>query len=160
VKIIFSLNVMTAILVGALGLDAQAQTYAAQVSCTSGPYRVKLPQSYKAVRGIGHLKRERVLKTDDNGTQRELRFNGLELVVVSPSDKPNQYRLSKAIVTTPNWRIAGPLRVGAPAKTALRGLLRDPPKDGEVEFSGDTDSIRINLARGRVFDVEYSCSAE
>jgi hypothetical protein len=109
---------MTAIVVGALGFDAQAQTYAAQVSCTSGPYRMKLPQSYKAVRGIGHLKRERVL------------------------------------------RIAGPLRVGAPANAALRGLLRDPPKDGEVEFTGDTDSIRINLARGRVFDVEYSCSAE
>lgn len=145
---------------GLLPANTTAQTYAAAVSCTSGPYRVKLPQSYKAVRGIGHLKRERVLKTDDNGTQRELRFNGLELVVVIPSDKPNQYRLSKAILTTPNWRIAGPLRVGAPANSALRGLLRDPPKDGEVEFTGDSDSIRINLARGRVFDVEYSCSAE
>jgi hypothetical protein len=143
-----------------LPLDGKAQTYMAAVSCTSGPYRVKLPSSYKALRGLGHLRRERVLKTEDAGTHRELRFNGLELVVVTPADKPSQYQLSSAILTTRNWRIAGPLRVGASANIALRGLLKNPPKDGEVEFTGDKDSIRVNLARGRVLDVEYSCSGE
>jgi hypothetical protein len=130
------------------------------VSCTSGPYRLKLPQSYKGLRGIGQLRRERVLKTEDDRTQRELRFNGLELVVVTLPDKPSQYRLSKAVVSSPNWRIAGPLRVGTSARTALRGLLKDPPRDGEVEFNGDKDSIRVNLAAGRVLDVEYSCSSD
>ena len=144
---------------GAPGFEAQAQTYTAQVSCTSGPYRLKLPQSYKALRGIGQLRRERVLKTEDTGTQRELRFNGLELVVVTLPDKPSRYRLSKAVVSSRNWRIT-PLRVGTPANTALRGLLKDPPRDGEVEFNGEKDSIRVNLAAGRVLDVEYSCSSD
>jgi hypothetical protein len=140
--------------------DAGAQAYTAAVSCTSGPYRLKLPQSYKGLRGIGQLRRERVLKTEDNRTQRELRFNGLELVVMTLPDKPSQYRLSKAVVSSPSWRIAGPLRVGTPARTALRGLLKDPPRDGEVEFNGDKDSIRVNLAAGRVLDVEYSCPSD
>lgn len=140
--------------------DARGRAYTAPVSCISGPYRLKLPQSYKGLRGIGQLRRERVLKTEDNRTQRELRFNGLELVVVTLPDKPNQFRLSKAVVSSPNWRIAGPLRVGTPARTALRGLLKDPPRDGEVEFNGDKDTIRVNLAAGRVLDVEYSCSSD
>lgn len=145
--------------------DAQAQTYVAELGCTSGPYRLTLPKSYKAVRGLGRLMRERVLKTEDLGTHtvshRELRFNGLELVLVTSSDTPNRYVVSRAIVTSRAWKIAGPLRVGAPAKAALRGLqTRDLPREGELEFSGDTDSIRVNLARGRVLDVEYSCHTD
>ena len=141
-------------------IDANAQAYVAAVSCTSGPYRVKLPKSYRAVRGLGHLRRERVLKTDDTGTHRELRFNGLELVVVTSLEKPSDYRLEKAILSGSNWRIAGPLRVGTSGRIALRGLLNDPPRDGEVELAGDRDSIRVNLAAGRVLDVEYTCSVE
>lgn len=159
-RITLSTVVALAIVAGGLPLGASGQSYSAQVSCTSGPYRVKLPTSYKALRGLGHLRRERVLKTEDTGTHRELRFNGLELVVVTPADKPNQYQLSRAILTTRNWTIAGPLRVGTSASIALRGLLKNPPKDGEVEFTGDKDSIRVNLARGRVLDVEYSCSGD
>jgi len=99
---------------------------------------------------------------EDQGTQtlthRELRFNGLELVVVTSSSKPNQYVVSRAILSSRNWQIAGQLRVGSPAKSALRGLANEVPKEGELEFSGATDSIRVNLAAGRVLDVEYTCS--
>ena len=105
------------------------------------------------------------MKTEDQGTHtvthRELRFNGLELELVTFSNKPNQYVLSKAILSSPNWKIGGQLRVGSPAKAALNGLqAKDLPKDGELEFSGDKDSIRVNLATGRVLDVEYTCSRE
>jgi hypothetical protein len=145
-------------------LDARAQTYVSTVSCTNGPYRLNLPKSYKAVRGLGQLQRERVLKTEDHGTHtishRELRFNGLELVLVTASNKPNQYAVSRAVLSSRSWRITGPLRVGTPAQTALRGLYaRDLPREGELEFEGDTDSIRVVLAAGRVLDVEYSCSS-
>lgn len=147
---------------GVIPLDAKAEAYVAELSCTSGPHRVRLPKSYKALRTLGQLRRERVVKTEDQGTHtvthRELRFNGLELGVVTSSDKPNQYLLSKAILSGPSWKIGGPLRVGSPARAALKGLqAKDLPRDGELEFSGDKDSIRVNLAAGRVLDVEYSC---
>ena len=152
------------LIVAALGLpplDVQAQTHVADLSCTKGPYRVKLPKSYKAVRALGQLRRERVLKTEDLGgtiaTHRELRFNGLEIELVTFSDEPGRYVLTKAIISTPNWRIGGQLRVGAPAKSALRGLARESPRDGELEFSGDADSLRVTFAAGRVLDVEYTC---
>jgi len=163
------LNKRTIILVvlatGALCLvprDVEAQTYVAELSCTSGPYRLRLPKTYRAVRALAPLKRERVLRKEDQDgyavVHRELRFNGLELELVTFSNKPNQYVLSGAILSSPSWKIGGQLRVGAPAKAALRGLLKkDLPKEGELEFTGDTDSIRVTLARGRVLDVEYSC---
>jgi hypothetical protein len=150
--------------IAALGLipsDASAETYVAQLSCASGPYRVRLPKSYKALRTLGQLRRERIVRTEEQGTHtvihRELRFNGLELVVVTSSNKPNQYLLSKAILSSRAWKIGGQLQVGNPAKSALRGLQKELPKEGELEFRGDTDSIRVNLAGGRVLDVEYSC---
>ncbi len=152
-------------LLGVIALDAQAQkkkaAAAAQVSCTSGLYRLQLPRTYKALRTMGHLRRERVLKTQDTGVLRELRFNGLELEVITPPGKPNQYVVAKAIVTTRAWRIAGPLRVGTPVRSALKGLQpKSLPGDGEVELNGDGDSIRVNVARGRVLDFEYSCASD
>lgn len=146
---------------GLISGHAKAETYVAALSCTNGPYRLTLPKSYKSVRTLGRLMRERILKTEDLGTHtvshRELRFNGLELVLVTSSNRPNRYVVSRAIVSSRAWRIAGPLRVGSPAKSALRGLAKESPKEGELEFGGDTDSIRVTLAAGRVLDVEYSC---
>lgn len=145
--------------------DAKAQAYVADLSCTTGPYRVRLPKTYKALRVLAPLKRERVLQKEDEGTHtvtyRELRFNGLELEVVTYSNKPNQYVLSSAVLSTPAWRIGGQLRVGTAARIALKGLAAQPyPSDGELEFNGDADSIRVTLSRGRVLDVEYSCATE
>lgn len=160
--------IVTAVVFCALGttaVDLQAQKKKAagpaQVSCTSGPYRLQLPKTYKALRTMGQLRRERVLKTAESGVLRELRFNGLELEVVTPPSKPNQYVVSRAIVTTRTWRIAGPLRVGTPARGALKALQpKSVPNDGEVELNGEGDSIRVNVARGRVLDFEYSCNSD
>jgi hypothetical protein len=145
----------------AVAAGVHAQGKAAEPSCTSGPYRLKLPRSYKQLRGIGQLRRERVLKTEDSAVQRELRFNGLEVIVLVSADKPNQYAVSRAVVSSANWRLAGPLRVGTSAKVALKGLQpKALPSDGELEFNGDKDSIRVTLSRGRVLDFEYSCSTD
>ena len=144
-------------------INAGAQARAAEPSCTTGPYRLQLPKSYAAVRRLGTLRRDRIVKTEDLGTHtltyRELRFNGLELELVTSSDKPNQYVVSRAIVSSRAWRIGGPLRVGASVKTALKGLkATDLTSDREMEFSGEKDSIRVNVARSRILDFEYLCS--
>lgn len=145
--------------------EAKAQTYVADLSCTTGPYRVRLPKTYRAVRALAPLKRERVLQKEEQdghtAVYRELRFNGLELELVTYSDKPNQYVLSSAVLSTAAWRIGGQLRVGTAARIALKGLAAQPyPSDGELEFNGAADSIRVTLSRGRVLDVEFSCATE
>jgi hypothetical protein len=149
---------LIAALFAAAATGANAQGKTAEASCTSGPYRLKLPKSYKALRGIGTLRRERAQNNGDT-IQRELRFNGLELEVLSPSAKPNEYVVSSVVVSSANWRIAGPLRVGTSAKIALKGLKpKQLPSNGELEFAGEKDSVRVTLSRGRILDFEYSCS--
>ncbi len=139
--------------------------YAKQVSCTSGPYRIKLPKSYKALKRMALLKREKILAEEEQAgtrtTARELRFVGLEMVVYTSSQRPDHYQLGRATFTTPKWRIMGPLRVGAPLSLAVKGLAVKPlPRHGEVTLEGDHDSILLSVAGGRVQEIDYECSTD
>ena len=53
---------------------------------------------------------------------RSLRFSGLEFVVLVDPRKPNAYQVVAATFSNRRWRIAGPLRVGAPLAAALKGI--------------------------------------
>jgi hypothetical protein len=108
------------------------------------------------------MKRNTVLETHDWGTyrthERKLSFDGLDLFIVTFSDDPNRYVVAGAIVTSAAWTLAGQLRVGIPAASALSGLpIESTPQDGELEFAGDADFIRVTIAGGRVKMVIYSC---
>lgn len=163
------LAVPVALLVAA-GAQAQPEEeeislQSSQVSCTTGPYRIKLPKTYSALRRMAVLKREKSLGEEHALGQtmmvRELRFVGLEMVVYTSSDKPNQFQLARATFTTPKWRIMGPLRVGAPASLALKGLRpRDLPRFGEVTLEGEHDSILLTVAGGRVQEIDYECATD
>lgn len=160
------LAVPVALLV-ATGAQAQPEEeeislQSSQVSCTSGPYRLKLPKTYSALRRMAVLKREKSLGEEHARGQtlmvRELRFVGLEMVVYTSSDRPNQFQLARATFTTPKWRIMGPLRVGAPASLALKSLRpKDVPRFGAVTLEGEHDSILLTVAGGRVQEIDYEC---
>lgn len=142
--------------------EEPTSTYVAKLSCTSGPYRIKLPKSYKALRALAPLKREKTLAVRDLGThqayERELRFAGLELVVITYSNKPDQYLLSRASLSSPKWKIGGQLRIGSQATSALRGMpIKEIPKNAELELNGDADSIHVAVSGGRVQEVDYEC---
>src|SRR3954464_5847291 len=81
---------------------AEETAYVANLSCSQGPYRAKLPATYKGLRSMAKVKRERTLSTTDNGAYksyvRELRFVGLEVVVVAFSNS-DRYQLSKMTIT-------------------------------------------------------------
>jgi hypothetical protein len=121
-----------------------------------------LPESATAVRKLGPIRRDTVLETQDWGTyrthERKLSFDGLELFIVTFSDDPNRYLVAGATLTSSAWNLAGQLRVGNSAASALSGLpVEKIPQDGELEFGGDADFIRVTLARGRVKMVTYAC---
>jgi hypothetical protein len=143
----------------------EVQAYVKGFSCNSGPYKLKLPPTYRALRALGQVKREKTLRveqTPEGKTElRSLRFKSLEFVVLVDSRKPNAYQVLTVTFSSPNWRIAGPLRVGAPAAAALKGMgLESVPRDAELEIEGDTDSVLLTILAGRVQQVEYDCSGE
>jgi hypothetical protein len=145
--------------------EEEVTVQAKRVSCTSGPFRVKLPKGYPALRKMAVLKRERVLYEEDAGTHRiaarELRFVGLEMVVFTSSAKPGQYQLARLAVLTPKWRITGPLRVGTSTALALKGVTAEPmPRSGEITLEGEADSILLTVAGGRVQAIDYECATD
>lgn len=161
-----------ALLAAALAMAASAAaaqapedvvTQVKAVSCTAGPYRLKLPPTYRALRTLGPIKREKTLRVEEGGKTelRSLRFNGLEFVVLVDPRKPNAYQVVTATFSNSRWRLAGPLRVGTPLATALKGLnLTGVPRDAELTLEGEADSILLTVLAGRIQQIEYDCGGE
>ena len=133
-----------------------------QLSCDSGPYKLKLPETYDELRKIAPLKSERLVRDQDLGQyrarHRELVFNGLRLGVVTYSNEPEKYHISSAEIRSAQWKIASPFRQGQalPARVgdvdtkALKGT-------STIEFSGKEDVVRVQLVGRRVASLIYLC---
>ena len=133
-----------------------------KLSCDSGPYGLRLPETYKELRRIAPLKAERLVRQQDFGPYKaryfDLVFNGLRLGVVTYSNDEEHYQLTSAEIRSPQWRIAGPFRqgqslpprVGDVDTKGLRGTTT-------VEFSGDEDTVRVKLVGRRISVLTYLC---
>ena len=133
-----------------------------KISCDSGPYGLKLPESYDALRKLGPLKGERLLREQDHGTYRarfrDLQFNGLRLNVVTYSNDPDKYQVVLAEIRSPHWKIAGPFRQGAALPVRVGDVeTKTIRSSSTVEFSGAEDTVRVRLVGRRVSVVTYLC---
>ena len=133
-----------------------------KISCDSGPYSLKLPESYDALRKIGPLKGERLLREEDYGDYRaryrEMQFNGLRLVVVTYSNDPGNYKVVSAEIRSPHWKITGPFRQGAALPARVGDVdTKSIRSSSTVEFSGDADTVRVRLVGRRASVLTYLC---
>ena len=149
-----------------LARAADASYFAGPISCSDGPYGLRLPDSYDALRRIGTLRDDRVLpaqvRASPGAEQRELTFNGLRLTILRKKLDPANYEVLSADITRRGWKIAGPFAVGAllPAKVGdvdtrpLRGR-------GIVEFVGEgKDVVRVYRNGRRISWLTYLCHVE
>ena len=148
----------------ALNAHARGNTshFVDKLSCDSGPYGLKLPETYKELRRIAPLKAERVIREQDLGPYKaryvDLIFNGLRLGIVTYSNDEQHYQVTSAEIRSPQWRIAGPFRQGQ----ALPARVGDVQTQGlrgssTVEFSGDEDTVRVKLSGRRISTLTYLC---
>lgn len=149
-----------------LAQGSDASYYAQPLSCTDGPYGLRLPDSYETLRKIGELRDDRVLPGQISGNpgaeQRELTFAGLRLTILRKKLDPANYQVLSAELTRGSWKIGGPFRVGTllPAKVGdvdtrqLRGR-------GIVEFVGENnDVVRVYRNGRRISWLTYLCHVE
>ena len=133
-----------------------------KLSCDSGPYGLKLPETYAELKKIGPLVNERLVRDQDFGTHRarhrELVFNGLRLEVITYSNEPDKFYVSQAEIRSPHWKISGPFRYGQ-VLPAVVGDVHTKTLRGTstVEFSGDEDTVRVRLVGRRVMGLTYLC---
>jgi len=133
-----------------------------KLSCDSGPYGLKLPESYDALRKIGPLKGEKLLREQDLGSYRaryrDLQFNGLRLAVVTYSNDPEKYQVVSAEIRSPQWKIAGPFRQGQVLPVRVGDVETKTIRSGAtVEFSGAEDTVRVRLVGRKVSVLTYLC---
>jgi len=160
------MRVAAAALLALLALGAQARGntsyFVDQLSCDSGPYSLKLPKTYEALRKIAPLKGEKVVREQDLGEYKaryvDLIFNGLRLGVVTYSNDEGSYQVTSAEIRSASWRIAGPFRYGQ-ALPAVVGDVQTKTlsSSATVEFSGDEDTVRIKLKGRRIQGLTYLC---
>ena len=144
---------------------ANTSHYVDELSCSSGPYGLRLPDTYGALRRIGALKSERVVREKDFGPYklqyRDLVFSGLRLGVVTHSDDGEKYQVTSAEITSSQWRIAGPLRAGQALPAKIGDVAtKDFSRSGTFEFSGDEDTVRVRVVGRRVSALSYLCVAD
>jgi hypothetical protein len=136
--------------------------YVDKMSCGSGPYGLKLPETYEALRKIGPLKGEKLLREQDHGSfrarYREMQFNGLRLAVVTYSNDPEKYQVVSAEIRSPHWKIAGPFRQGAALPPRVGDVeTKTIRSSSTVEFSGTEDTVRVRLVGRKVSVLTYLC---
>jgi hypothetical protein len=133
-----------------------------KISCDSGPYGLKLPETYDALRKIAPLKGEKFVREQDLGTYkaryRDLTFNGLRLGVVTYSNDPEKYQVVSAEIRSPQWKIAGPFRQGYALPPRVGDVDTKAIKSSAtVEFSGKEDTVRVRLSGRKVSVLTYLC---
>jgi hypothetical protein len=136
-----------------------------QVSCDSGPYALKLPKSYDELRKLGPLKGERLVREEDLGgykaRYKDLLFNGLRLGVVTYTNDPQRYQIVSAEIRSPQWRIAGPLRTGQALPARIGDVeTKTLPASATHEFSGEEDTVRVQVRHRRIIALTYLCVAD
>ncbi len=142
---------------------ADASYFAEPVSCTDGPFGLRLPASYDELRRLGTLRDDRVLPgqigPSPAAEQRELTFNGLRLTILRTKLDPANYQVLTADVTSRAWKIAGPLHVGGLLPLKVADIdTRQFRGRGIVEFIGEsTDVLRVRRSGRRISSLTYLC---
>lgn len=149
-----------------LARAADASYFAEPVSCSDGPYGLRLPESYEALRKIGTLRDDRVLpvqiRPSPGAEQRELTFNGLRLTILRKKLDPANYEVLSADIMSRGWKIAGPFAVGGllPAKVGDIDTRQFRGR-GVVEFVGESkDVVRMHRSGRRIASITYLCHVE
>jgi hypothetical protein len=139
--------------------------YVDELSCSSGPYGLQLPKTYEALRKLGPLVSERLVREENLGRYkaryRDLVFSGLRLGVVTFGDDADRYEVTSAEIRSPRWRIAGPFRQGQALPPVVGDVAtRALPGSATVEFSGEEDTVRVRLVGRRISVLTYLCVAD
>jgi len=129
--------------------------------CTGLKEGVRLPRKLSQLRKLGKLNEEQTIHVEEwdgyKAIEKQLRFNGLYVQVITFTNDPERYNLSAVYIETPGWSVS-PIRVGSPVQellTRLGGVKPEP--NATWRFSGESDSLYVEARDGKVFRVVYEC---
>lgn len=135
------------------------QTHLQGFACTEGPYALRLARDYQKLKSLPGFLSETIYKpeTELSPKTRALNFKGLTVGLVTPArGVPPLW--GYVHISSPDWNIGAPIRVGAPAGDLSKLLGKGRMADGEWRFAGEgADTLLVVLKEGKVSDVVYEC---
>ena len=130
-------------------------------SCATGTYGARLPTKLSALRAIGRIQDEQIVRVENwegyRAIERIIRFDGLHVQVITFTNDPERYRLARIFIESPRWQV-GFIRIGQPSAPLLEQLgASSPSRDGSWRFEGESDTLYVEAIAGKVFRVVYEC---
>jgi hypothetical protein len=131
-------------------------------SCSSGKYALTLPRHYPSLRVIGSHRVLDIESQSQGGVTRATRrfqYIGMRLDVRVSSDAPDRYQMLSAEAISRRWNI-GKLSVGSDPwwwPWSREPELAKVTLDGVIKLQGPSDSAVLQLSKGRIDKVMYSC---
>lgn len=128
-------------------------------ACNEGPYALRLAKDYRKLRHLPGFVSEKVYEGENRFAPRtrSLLFKGLsiDLVTLSSGAPPLWGTIH---ISSPDWDIGAPLRVGAKASELAKLVGKGQMADGEWRFhGGGADVLVITLKERKVSDIVYAC---
>jgi hypothetical protein len=137
--------------------------YIENFSCSDGPFSLRLPSDAQAFaqlgpvlqRGTGEIEEWESYRT----TRTYVRYPGLDLGYIAFSNEPARYMISYIEVTTPDWRVTGPFKVGDLVSTIRRVLGPVAQDDSELkrQYGNEGDGLTFEQVGGRITKIRYDC---
>lgn len=142
---------------------AKREGYIEQFLCNSGKFGLRLPPDVRALFQLGPILQQANGEVEQEegytATRTYVMFSGLELGFIVFSNDPSRYMISYAEVTSPNWQIAGPFRVGNTAKAAQDALGPVAQNDCDLKrsYGSEAGTVSFEQLAGKITKIRYDC---
>lgn len=131
------------------------------VSCVDGAYGTRFPGSLSRLRQLGHLREERQVRVEEwdsyKAIEKRLQFDGMSVNIITFTNDPERYSLASVSVESSSWLIS-PWRVGDSPEPLFKLLgVKAPARNGAWRFHGESDSLYVEVRKGKVLRIGYEC---
>jgi hypothetical protein len=131
--------------------------------CIGGHLGLHLPVNARMLFQLGPILRQATGEVEQaegyTTTQTHLSYAGFELGFITFSNDPSRYMISYAEVTSPDWQIAGPFRVGDTVKSTYVALAPYAQHDSQLKqsYGSEVGVMSFEHSEGTITKIKYDC---
>lgn len=139
-----------------------------KLSCSSGPYKPKIPSTLKQFKALGTRTKEQIIPTREYTGPHTLGnfwYDGMYLGVVMRNTKPYGSFLESASFSDPRWNNLTPIKIGssvldlfAKERISVKPEMNSPLYLCNVyDLEGAPDCVKLTITGNKIIRVEYQC---
>lgn len=145
------------------GAAGNPEVFVEDFHCVGGKLSLRLPATLPQLMRMGRVQQESVQEVEQwegyTATRKTVAFGGLTLGIVTFSNQADRYMLTSAEITDVSWKAIAPFAVGQPVQAARKLIGAAAADDDGLKstYMGENDSLRFEVAGGKVTKVVYRC---